>query len=178
MSKLILKEFRCVEDTDESGSESPYFLVFIGDLETGKTDVKRIKQGNWDDEVDKGELWVINAPVPFAHNFSFKTNPTLILVALIEEDVDVDISETEVNNFFKPLLDNSFQSFKKSGSSIVTNGISSSVAGDFNLLLGLKLGNDDNMGVKRLKPTGQAGNQPLLNYFADTGHYRVRFVIE
>jgi hypothetical protein len=178
MAKLMLKEFRCVEDTDESGSESPYFLVFIGDLVTGKTDVKRIKQGNWDDEVDKGELWVINAPVPFVHNFSFKTNPTLILVALIEEDVDVDISNAEVNSFFKPLLDDVFQNFKNSGATKVTSGISSGVASAFSNLIGLKLGNDDNMGVKRLKPTGQTGLQPILNYFADTGHYRVRFEIQ
>jgi hypothetical protein len=178
MAKLILKEFRCVEDTDESGSESPYFLVFIGDLVTGKTDVKRIKQGNWDDEVDKGELWVVNAPVPFDHPFSFKTDSTLIFVALLEEDIDVDISEAEVKTFFKPVLDASFQELKRSGATKITNGISLGVKKSFNLLLGLKLGNDENMGIIRLKPTGQPGNQPLLNYFADTGHYRVRFVIE
>jgi hypothetical protein len=176
MAKLILKEFRCVVDTDELGAESPYFLVFIGDLETGKTELKMIRQGNWHNEVDKGELWTVNAPV--VSGFSFKPNPTLVLVALIEEDENLDISNFERDNLIKPLLAAKFKSFKDSGSTIVTGGIESGVSSTFKTALGLTLANDDNMGIKRLKPNGQTGNQPLLNYFADTGHYRVRFVIE
>ena len=33
MSKLILKRFQCVEDTSESGGESPYFLTWVGNLD-------------------------------------------------------------------------------------------------------------------------------------------------
>lgn len=176
MAKLVLKEFRCVEDTDEVGSESPYFLVFIGDLETGKTALKMIRQGNWHNEVDEGELWVVNAPV--TNGFNFKPNPTLVLVAMIEEDDNVDVSNFEKDNMIAPMLATQFKSFKDSGATIVTSGISSAVSTTFNLAVGLALSNDDNMGIKRLKTTGQTGDQPLLNYFADTGHYRVRFVIQ
>lgn len=176
MAKLILKEFRCVEDTDESGAESPYFLVFVGDLETGKTELKMIRQGNWHNEVDKGELWTVNATV--VSGFNFNPNPTLILVALIEEDENLDISNFERDNIIKPLLAAKFKSFKDSGATIVTSGISSGVKSTFNAALGLTLANDDNMGVIRLKPNGHSGDQPLLNYFADTGHYRVRFIID
>ena len=176
MSQLILKEFRCVEDTDESGAESPYFITFVGDLTTGKTDVALIRQGNWHDEVDKGELWVVNAPV--VGGFSFKASPTLVLVALIEEDENVDVNKAELSAIVKPILTSQFKSFKNSGSTTVTSAIASSMRSAMKTALSLLLSNDDNMGVLRLNVNGNTGPQPLLNYFADTGHYRVRFVIE
>lgn len=176
MAKLVLKEFRCVIDTNETGAESPYFLVFVGDLETGQTELKMIRQGNWHNEVDQGELWTVNAPV--VSGFSFKPKSTLILVALIEEDENLDINNFEKDNMIKPLLAAKFKSFKDSGSTIVTAGIVSGVKSTFQAALALTLSNDDNMGIKRLTPNGQVGKQPLLNYFADTGHYRVRFVLE
>ena len=176
MATLTLKEFRCVEDTDESGAESPYFLVFVGDLETGKTELKMIRQGNWHNEVDQGELWTVNAPV--TNGFSFKPNPTLVLVAMVEEDENVDVSAFERDNMIKPVLAAKFKSFRDSGATIVTSAIAAGVSDTFNVFLNVALSNDDNMGVKRLKPTGQPGDQPLLNYFADTGHYRVRFTIQ
>lgn len=176
MAKLILKEFRCVEDTDEIGGESPYFLVFIGDLETGKTALKMIRQGSWHNEVDKGELWTVNAPV--TDGFNFKPNPTLVLVALVEEDENLDISNFERDKMIAPLLEAKFKSFKDSGAKSVTSGITAGVSSTFKTALALTLSNDDNMGVKRLVTNGQTGNQPLLNYYADTGHYRVRFAIQ
>jgi hypothetical protein len=176
MAKLILKEFRCVEDTDESFGESPYFIVFAGDLTTGKTEVKLIRQGNWHNEVDKGELWVVNAPA--VSGFSFTPNPTLVLVALVEEDDNLDVNNVEVNGLLKLMLSNQFKSFKDSGSTTVTSAIANSLKSTFTTTLSLFLSNDDNMGVKRLTVNGQTGPQPLLNYFADTGHYRVRFVVE
>jgi hypothetical protein len=159
MAKLILKEFRCVEDTDEVGAESPYFLVFIGDLETGKTELKMIRQGNWHNEVDKGELWTVNAPV--TNGFSFKPNPTLVLVAMVEEDENVDVSAFERDNIIKPLLAAKFKSFRDSGATIVTNAIASGVIDTFNIFLNVSLSNDDNMGIKRLKTTGQTGERPV-----------------
>jgi len=32
MANLVLKRFQCVEDTSESGGESPYFITWVGDL--------------------------------------------------------------------------------------------------------------------------------------------------
>jgi hypothetical protein len=176
MAKLILKEFRCVEDTDESGGESPYFIIFVGDLTTGNTEVKRIRRESWDNKVDKGELWVVNVPV--VSGFNLNPNPTLVLVALLEEDDNMDISNDALNSGLKAFLQGRFKGFKDSGSTIVTSAIANSLRDAFIAWLSLALGNDDNMGVKRLKVNGTPGLQPLLNYFADTGHYRVRFVME
>ena len=176
MAKLVLKEFRCVEDTDESGAESPYFLVYIAALDKNETVLKMIRQGNWHNEVDKGELWTVNATV--SNGFNFNPNTTLVLSALIEEDDNVDVSNFEKDNIIKPLLDARLRDVKKSGANIITDGIASGFINTFNSGLVLSLSNDDKMGVKRLKTTGTTGNQPLLNYFADTGHYRVRFTIQ
>ena len=175
MSQLILKEFRCVDDTNESGAESPYFIVFVGDLTTGDNDTQLVRQGNWHNEVDKGELWVVNAPV--VSGFSFKAGPTVVLVALIEEDENVDISKAEVNAIVKPIMDSQFESIKKAGTTTVTSAIAGSLRSAFNNALSIFLNNDDNMGVIRLKVNGKTGLQPLLNYFADSGHYRVRFEV-
>jgi hypothetical protein len=30
MPKLILEKFQCVEETDEVGSDNPYFFTFVG----------------------------------------------------------------------------------------------------------------------------------------------------
>lgn len=176
MAKLILKEFRCVEDTDEVGAESPYFLVFVGDLETGKTTLKMIRQGNWHNEVDKGELWVVNATV--TNGFSFKPKPTLVLVAMVEEDENLDISSFERDNMIAPLLAAKFKSFRDSGSTVITGGIESGVRNTFETALALTLSNDDNMGIKRLNLNGQTGEQDLVKYSKDDGFYKVRFTIQ
>lgn len=176
MAQLILKEFRCVDDTNESGAESPYFIVFVGDLTTRNSDVVQVRQGNWHNEVDKGELWVVNAPV--LSGFSFKADPTIVLVALIEEDENVDINKAEVSAIVKPIMRSQFKSITDSGTTTVTSAIAGSLRSAFNNTLSIFLSNDDNMGVLRLKVNGKTGPQPLLNYFADSGHYRVRFEIE
>lgn len=175
MATLTLKEFRCVEDTDESGGESPYFIIFVGDLITGNTEVKRIRRESWDNNVHKGELWVVNIPV--VSGFSLNPSPTLVLVALLDEDDNMDISSDAIN-VLETFLQGRFKGFKDSGSTTVTSGISNSLRDAFSIWLSLSLGNDDQMGIKRLKVNGSPGLQPLLNYYADTGHYRVRFVIE
>jgi hypothetical protein len=102
----------------------------------------------------------------------------LVLVALLEEDNDMDISNDALNSGLKTFLQGRFKGFKDSGSTTVTSAIAKSLRDAFIAWLSLALGNDDNMGVKRLKVNGTPGLQPLLNYFADSGHYRVRFVIE
>jgi hypothetical protein len=126
--------------------------------------------------VDKGELWEVN--VQIVNGFSLNPNPTLVLVALLEEDDNLDISNDAINTGLKTFLEGRFNGFRDSGSTVVTSAISNSLRDAFNNWLSLALSNDDNMGVKRLRLNGDSGLQPLLNYFADTGHYRVRFLVE
>lgn len=48
MATLVLKEMRCVVDTGESGSDSPYFIVFVGyRTNTPKCSVKVVREAQW-----------------------------------------------------------------------------------------------------------------------------------
>ena len=94
--------FRCIHETNEdSPSDSPYFLVYVGDREKKRSDVKRIREQSWDDAVDAGDPVRTKTGIafsPLVENFS------VTLVALIEEDfapdtgLEVNVRNT-MNNF-------------------------------------------------------------------------------
>lgn len=60
-SLLYLKEFRCVEETDEVGNDSPYFVVFVGN-KSGQpfSDVVRVRDPDWDGAASTGKLFQPN----------------------------------------------------------------------------------------------------------------------
>jgi len=47
MTKLILKRLKCGAKTEQSRSESPWVLTFVGDFGTGNADVKVTRRDNW-----------------------------------------------------------------------------------------------------------------------------------
>src|SRR5688500_15460770 len=64
MAALKLVEFKADEETDEVGSDSPYFVFFIGKANTPETaQLVRIRQPHWDNEVDSGDLFKPNTNV-------------------------------------------------------------------------------------------------------------------
>ncbi len=87
MGTLKLTDFQCVEETNEIGSDSPYFVFFIGksrDPDAAK--LMTIRQPQWDEQVDQGNVFHPNATVD-----SVDDN-TLVLCALMEEDLNTDIT--------------------------------------------------------------------------------------
>jgi len=54
MANLVLKRFQCVEDTSESGGESPYFITWVGDLVDGTSTLKLTRKTYWDNNVSMG----------------------------------------------------------------------------------------------------------------------------
>jgi hypothetical protein len=172
MAKLTLKEFRCLEETDEIGSDSPYFLVFVGDATLGnaQSDVKRIRRGEWDDNVDTGELFQPNATVTDGFKLDF------VLVAMMEEDWDPDIGGqtlTQVRNWMHAAFDG-----LASATGFVDSNIAGIVREEFEKVIKLKCSNDEYLGVKRLSLSAQNGLLPLLNFQGDGGRYRVRFALQ
>jgi hypothetical protein len=179
MSKLILKRFQCMEETDEVGSDSPYFLTFVGDIATNKTAMKMTRQGNWHNEVDQGETWTANETV--ADGFDFTPNKTVILCGMVEEDEGVDISSAEVTSI-RTTLANRLNQFKATGSTTVTTLIRNDLASLMRGMISVSLltssgASDDIVAVKPLTPNGQLGEQPLVSLVGDGGHYRVRYGI-
>ena len=104
--------FKCLHETNEdSPSDSPYFLVYIGDRANTKSDVRLVKKAIWDDAVDAGEPVRTKTGIKFA---SHVKNFDVVLVALIEEDFEADTSlELNVRNKMND-SDNSLKSISVS----------------------------------------------------------------
>lgn len=180
MSKLILKRFQCVVETDEVGADSPYFLTFVGDITTGESDVKMTRQGNWHNEVDQGETWVVNATV--ANGFDFKPAKTLVLCAMVEEDEGVDITNNEVQSLIKTGMANRLKQYRDTGSNVIkpliTNGMASTFRGLIHAaLLSGSGAADDLVAVKPLKLSGNSGDQSVVTLIGDGGRYNVRYSV-
>ncbi len=87
MATLTLTDFKCIEETNEIGSDSPYFVFFIGKgSDPAAAKLVRIRQSQWDNEVEEGNVFHPNATVA-----SVDGN-TLVLCALMEEDDNADIA--------------------------------------------------------------------------------------
>jgi hypothetical protein len=202
MKKLILKEFRCVNDTDEwGGSDSPYFITFVGDITRPAADNSRIQvtaRGEWHDEVEEGELFVVDEVIDTG---SFSLNPaqTVVLVALIEENEGFDITRLDGAKLKKIQgpLSNKLFALKKNGANKIDGG----AYGNFidlrdmfeknlkNVLAESSRGDEDDLlGIRptvfqpnlSIHPwlTGQTGNQPLMYFLGDGGNYKVRYIVE
>lgn len=180
MSKLILKRFQCVVETDEIGADSPYFVTFVGDITTGDIDVKMTRQGNWHNEVDQGETWIVNETV--AQNFDFKPAKTLVLCAMVEEDEGVDINHSEVQNLIKTGMKTRLKQYRDTGSNVITplitNGMASTLRGLVHMALITGSGAaDDFVAVKPLKLNGNTGDQSVVPLIGDGGRYNVRYTV-
>lgn len=179
MAKLILKRFQCVVDTDELGSESPYFLTFVGDIGSGKTSLKMTRQGNWENEVDKGETWTVNETV--AEGFDLVPSKTLVLSALVEEDEGLDVNGNEVA-MIRQVLTNKLNGFRAAGVTIINGTIVGPMVTAFNTALGLALSSssgadDDFMGTKQVGLTGHSGELAPISFVRDDGKYKVRYAV-
>ncbi len=176
MSKLIFKRFQCVVETDEIGTDSPYFLTFVGDIGTGATSIKMTRQGNWHNEVDQGEVWTVNETV--SQGFGYVPNKTVVLSALVEEDEGVDITSAEVNAI-EAAVRHKLNQFRATGSTTVTtlvrNGLAKTMRSAILLhLLSSSGASDDIVGVKPLLLNGSSGEQAVVTITGDGGRYKLR----
>ena len=164
MSKLILERFKCLEESDEIGSDSPYFMVYVAEARSGKakSDVKFVRRESWDNEVDTGDTFITNKTV------SEGMHHDLVIVGMLEEDWDAD--------FAFPMSEIIAMNMKSLDSLLaaVTTGVSDTVAeivrGEFARQLNTFAVNDEVLGVKRLKNTAN----PLV-FTGDGSNYQVKF---
>lgn len=93
MAKLIFKRFKCQVDTSEMGSESPYFLTWVGNVKTNQSMLKYTRKAFWENKVDPGPWWPVNDTV--VSDFDLSPAKTLALAIMIEEDEAVDLTSSE-----------------------------------------------------------------------------------
>ncbi len=174
MSKLVLKRFRCIEETDEIGDDSPYFLVFHGKVHQGNTpassSVKLVRKSAWDNTVAQGDLVIANMTV------LNPLNADLVLAAMMEEDNDTDFAgfqlialQAWIGNFFNS-LGNAVQAIDATVANLVRS--------EFRKGIKALDSNDDLIQVRTVVGPGISGQPPLLRFAGDGARYDVRFTIE
>ncbi len=174
MSKLVLKRFRCIEESDEIGDDSPYFLVFHGKVHQGNmaasSGVKLVRKSAWDNTVAQGDL--INANMTVLNPLS----ADLVLAAMMEEDDGTDFAGfglLVLQQWICPF-------FNSLGNAI--SGMDGTVANivrtEFKRGINALDSNDDLIQVRTVVGPGIAGQPPLLRFAGDGARYDVRFAIE
>jgi hypothetical protein len=87
MATLILTDFQCVDETNEIGSDSPYFVFFIGKGgDAGAAKLVTVRGPGWDERVDQGDILHPKMAVDEVDR------DTLVLCALMEEDLGTDVT--------------------------------------------------------------------------------------
>lgn len=169
MANLVLQEFKCVTETDEAGWDSPYFVIFTGRRNGGVSSTVNItRRNNWDNNVGSGGFVKPNITVG-----SGVDTDTLVLVALMEEDIDPDITGEELANvrawmdvWFKAYGSVQGKTLNQLGSDMKPLFIDSLVANRYN---------DELVKVMRLMITTSHGALPAIHFWGAGGHYWARF---
>ena len=173
MATLTLKEFRCVEESDEVGWDSPYFLVFEGNPSqpASEAQLHRVRRESWDNEIESGSFRGVNHVIgkDIAGNH-------LVLCALMEEDNDPDIGGAAfalVQNWMRSVFD-----AYRAGGSASAQQMATNMKPEFVKALKAARSNDEILGVKHVPLTPAAnGDLPLRYFYGDGGTYRVRFTL-
>jgi hypothetical protein len=186
MARLILKRFQCVEDTSESGGESPYFITWVGNLnDRSASTLTLTAKSYWNNNVDKGPgAW----PVDHVVCPALPPTParTLALAVMVEKDEGRDILTAELQTMKASLqtvlgtwidsgiLDshnaNFVNTMKNTFESLVRARLQSSVGADDDLM------EEDNWrAARRIALTGQNEELAIVTFKGGTGQYNVRY---
>ena len=172
MATLILKEFRCLIATEDSG-DSPYFLVFEGDKTrpAAEASLVRVRREAWDDnEFHDNQYQAVHQKIATG------VDPGHIVVcALVEEDDGPDI-EDDTFEYVRDRLRQTFEDARDNGTAS-NSSIRSALKTTFSSAINEARTNDDIVDVRGLKVTVANGALPLVYFYGDGGAYRVRFTM-
>lgn len=179
--RLLLQRVHCVRDTDESGGESPYFLVTVGQRgATPKLFMTRVRIPEWDNAFHNDTRLATNTLVAsreLAGCPDLNTN-TLVLVTMLEEDDNADIDGGTVS-FLRTVMSTHWLVYGGSTwASASLQNVGEIMGIRLRAMVEGVLGNDDYMGTRRLQLSTVEGDLGLLSFSGDDGLYRVRFANE
>lgn len=174
MATLKFRSFQCLQDTSESTSDSPYFVIFVGrpgHLPTSS--VVTLRNPTWDNTVDTGDIGTMSAANPtVANNVGLNT---VVLVALIEEDADPNLTASAVVDPIGQLMKVVFNPLATSG--LNAQQIASQILPKFKQLLRVVEGDDDILDIEPLPITTLSGPLSPLMLNGDGGSYKVQFTM-
>lgn len=168
---LELYRFDCIQETDESGSDSPYFLVFTASGTNPDTDnLVMVRQSSWDNEVDTGNIFRPRATIATTTPI---TASSLVLAAVVEEDGDPDLSAAELSSL-RNQMHNAYQiQFWRPAAERVAN-MRAEFATAINHFLDDGPGGDDYLGNAQVPMNGST--IPSVDVAGDGGRYRMHFL--
>jgi hypothetical protein len=168
MSTLILDRFTCVVESDEAGDDSPYFVFFTGSSSAPmNAQLKTVRDPKWDNNVSDSNNVKSGATVATGVG-----SETLVLCALMEEDVNPDIMPgtaafVTVQNNMRVWM----QALSGSGAASAAT-LAGQLVSEFAKQLSSHTTNDEVLGVRRIPITALGTS---FDYFGDGSHYRVFF---
>lgn len=184
MAQLVLKRFQCVEDTSESGGESPYFITWVGDISTSASTLRFTRKAYWDNNVDKGPgAWPVDDVV--STGLSLNPAQTLALAVMVEKDEGVDITQAELDAIRQRMgqvLNTYRQAGFGAGDSLFINVMRNTLEAEVRHALESSSGADDDLmeednwrAARRILLAGSNGELPLVIFKGGTGQYNVRY---
>lgn len=192
MSSLVVDAVRCVEETDEVGSDDVYMIIFRGDPKPPFSSNLGVHgPGNFWSNLDSGDLreskllrFFDPDAIPIAQYFS----DAVYVIMLVEEDASKDISGSEVIGAWKTVCGAAWKGallgLRLSGNwppsaaqlSTAASNVGHAMLGLASIYMEFPKGDDDVIG-KPQQIVISPGKTPTHHFKGDGGYYRVRFNI-
>lgn len=180
---LLVDHVWCKEETDELGSDDVYMVVFRGNTTAPfDSNVAVWGPGDFWDDFDTDDDWSQDIAI------AKWRKDAVYLVMLVEEDNNRDISGQAVLGAWKAqttlawkaqmltLLGGGPGPATEAQKQTAATAIRSALQGLSSIYMELPKGNDDLIGApKRVKIA--PGQQPVIDFIGDGGHYKVRFKV-
>ncbi|MEV4410328.1 hypothetical protein [Catellatospora sp. NPDC049609] len=162
---LRVATVQCLEETDEVGDDSPYFLVFAASpTNPSATAFGKWGPGGWDAEVASGETYYPNAAIASGVGSGW-----LLITVMLEEDYDNDLSAGEITSIGNNMFNQYQISFWKDQATKI-----SELRNTLRNTTNLYLSNDEL--VATASGTASASGS-WAQYVGDGGNYRVRYTL-
>ena len=170
MSVLKVAQLKCLEETDEVGSDDIYFVLGIGrrSTSTKKGEVKVIGPAPAWQDLSTGDLRDQDVTLDSAFN-----SQDFYAIAMVERDNGKDITGDEFSNV-KDTFAALWQTWGVSVQGLTDSQIFDNMRHPMNLVIG-GAGNDDLVGSTKLLPKPSTGNSKTLRFIGDGGDYKVWF---
>jgi hypothetical protein len=170
MSTLQIGQLKCLEETNENGSDDIYFVVGIGRRSTPKVGkIKVFASPDWSN-MSTGDMRYRDVTLDSAFS-----SQDFYTITMVERDNGLDITGSELNDV-KVKFASLWQDWGVNVQGLTDSQIFDKIRYEMNLVIG-GAGNDDMVGSTRLLKKPSLGNNTDMIFQGDGGKYKVWFKV-